>query len=406
MKTGRAIAVAFKNLTRNRLRSFLMMIGIVIGITALTMIVSAGVGARDRVMERVKKFGLESMMVLAGGGIQPMRQQAAGEPTTTLTLEDAVAMQQEIRAIAGVSPSNQKRQAEVTFRDRSATTTVVGVTPPFVSVWDWDVATGEFITDEDMASLARVCIVGPTVQRVLFGESTPLGEQVRIGNVQCEIKGVMRAKGASPGGGDMDDRIYMPLSTLMRRVVNVDYVSGIKVRLTTARELDSATAAIRALLRERHKLAAGTPDDFTIVTPTEITKMAEKVTGTFNILLALVAAVSLVAGGVVVANIMLVSVNERRKEIGLRKAVGARSRDIMLQFLYEATAVTLSGGLVGIGLGAVGVRVLEAVTDMPTSISWESLALGVVSSSLVGLIAGLQPARKAAAMLPIEALRT
>jgi putative ABC transport system permease protein len=188
-------------------------------------------------------------------------------------------------------------------------------------------------------------------------------------------------------------------------VTNVDYISAIKVRLTTAKDMDKTAASVQALLRERHKLAPGTPDDFTITTPTEVTKMAEKVAGTFNIFLALVAAISLISGGVVVANIMLISVNERRKEIGLRKAVGALRKDIMLQFLYEATAVTLTGGVIGIILGAIGAKILEAITQMPTSISWESVALGVIFSSLVGIIAGLQPARRAAALQPIEAMR-
>jgi putative ABC transport system permease protein len=405
MKTGRVLKVAFKGLGRNKLRTFLMMIGIVIGITALTLVVSAGLGAQDRIMERVKKFGLESMMVFAGAG-REMGQPTAGQPATSLKLEDAVAMKQEIRAIADIAPFNQKRQAEVKFQDKSTTTMVFGVTPSWAPVWDWDAAEGDFITDEDLTSLARVCVLGPTVKRELFGAANPIGGQLRIGNVQFEIKGVMQAKGTSPAGGDMDNRIYIPLSTLMRRVTNVDYISAIKVRLTTARDMDKTAASIQALLRERHKLGPGTPDDFTITTPTEVTKMAEKVAGTFNIFLALVAAISLIAGGVVVANIMLISVNERRKEIGLRKAVGALRKDIMLQFLYEATAVTLTGGVIGIVLGAIGAKILEAITQMPMSISWESVALGVVFSSLVGIVAGLQPAKKAAALQPIEAMRT
>jgi len=404
MKTGRVLKVAFKGLGRNKLRTFLMMIGIVIGITALTLVVSAGMGAQDRIMERVKKFGLESMMVFAGAG-REMGQPMSGQAATTLTLEDAATMKQEIKAIGDVAPFNQKRQAEVKFQDKSTTTSVFGVTPSWAPVWDWDAAEGDFITDEDASSLARVCILGPTVKRELFGTANPIGEQLRIGNVQFEIKGVMQAKGTSPAGGDMDNRIYIPLSTLMRRVTNVDYISAIKVRLTTAKDMDKTAASVQALLRERHKLAPGTPDDFTITTPTEVTKMAEKVAGTFNIFLALVAAISLISGGVVVANIMLISVNERRKEIGLRKAVGALRKDIMLQFLYEATAVTLTGGVIGIILGAIGAKILEAITQMPTSISWESVALGVIFSSLVGIIAGLQPARRAAALQPIEAMR-
>jgi putative ABC transport system permease protein len=344
------------------------------------------------------------MMVFAGAG-REMGQPTSGLPATTLTLEDVTTMKQEVKDIADVAPFNRKGQAEVKYQDKSTTTSVFGVTPSWAPVWDWDAAEGDFISDEDMASLARVCVIGPTVQNQLFGTANPLGEQLRIGSVQFEIKGIMQPKGTSPAGGDMDDRIYIPLSTLMRRVTNVDYISAIKIRLIAAKDMDKTAADIKALLRERHTLAAGTPDDFTITTPTEVRKTAEKVAGTFNIFLALVAAISLISGGVVVANIMLISVNERRKEIGLRKAVGAQRKDIMLQFLYEATAVTLTGGLIGIVLGAIGAKILEAITQMPTSISWESVVLGVVFSITVGIVAGLQPARKAAALQPMEALR-
>lgn len=405
MKTSRVVKVAFKGLTRNKLRTFLMMIGIVIGITALTLIVSAGLGAQDRVMDQVKKFGLESIMVFAGAG-REMGQPASGTPATTLTVDDAQAIKQEVSTVADVAPFARKSQAEIKYQEKSTTTTVFGVTPSWAPVWDWDASAGDFITDEDMTSLARVCVIGPTVQKELFGTVNPIGEQIRIGNVQFEVRGIMQAKGTSPAGGDMDNRIFIPLTTLMRRVANVDYISSIKIRLTTAKDMEKTAASIQALLRERHKMASGVPDDFTITTPTEVTKMAEKVSGTFNIFLALVAAISLIAGGVVVANIMLISVNERRKEIGLRKAVGAQRKDILLQFLYEATAVTLTGGVIGILLGAIGAKLLEAITQMPTSISWESVALGVLFSSLVGIVAGLQPARRAAALQPIEALRS
>jgi putative ABC transport system permease protein len=405
MKTSRVLKVAFKGLGKNKLRTFLMMIGIVIGITALTLIVSVGLGAQDRVMDRVKKFGLESLMVLSGAG-RELGHPTSGQQATTLTLEDTKAIQQEIKTISDMAPFIHKVPAEIKFQEKSVTTSIFGVTPSWAPVWDWDAAQGDFIMDEDLASLARVCVIGPTVQKELFGTANPIGERLRIGSVQFEIKGIMQAKGTSPAGVDMDDRIYIPLSTLMRRVANVDYLTAIKVRLNTANDMDKTATDIRALLRERHKLAAGTPDDFTITTPTEVKKMAEKVAGTFNIFLALVAAISLISGGVVVANIMLISVNERRKEIGLRKAVGAQRKDIMLQFLYEATAVTLTGGVIGIILGAIAAKILEAIMQMPTSISWESVVVGVVFSSLVGIIAGLQPAKKAAALQPIEALRS
>ena len=405
MKTSRIVKTAFKGLGRNKTRTFLMMIGVVIGIVALTLVVSAALGAQKRVMERVRKFGLDSLMVSAGGG-QEMGRPSSGQPTTTLKIEDAVALREEVKAVVGAAPFNRRPQTEVKFEDRSTTTAVFGVTPAWAPVWDWGAKSGDFITEEDMDTLARLAVIGETARRELFGTADPIGETVRVGNVPFEIKGLMQDKGTSPGGGDMDNRLYIPLTTFMRRVANVDYLSGIKVRLRSVEDMEAAAADIGAVLRERHRIAPGMPDDFTVRKPDEVKEMAEKVAGTFNVLLIAVAAISLIAGGVVVSNIMLISVNERRREIGLRKAVGARRRHILLQFLLESAAVTLAGGVVGILLGAAGAWLMGALTDLPTALSWQSAALGVIFSSLVGLVAGLHPARRAAALQPVDALRS
>jgi putative ABC transport system permease protein len=381
-----------------------MMIGIVIGITALTLIVAVGLGARERVMERVRKFGLNSIMIWAGGpeAVPPNR----GAPATTMKLEDAPALEQNIRNVTGVAPFHRQAEADVKYQDKSATTMIFACTPALAPLWDLAVAQGEFITDEDVTNLSRVGVIGTTVRKELFGSTDPIGQQVRIGNVAFTVTGTMRAKGVSPRGGDMDDRIYVPLSTYMRRLANVDYIGVIRVQFRSPDNIKAAIPEITSLLRERHQLAAGLPDDFSIVTPTEITDVAQKALGTFNLLLVLVGAISLLAGGVVVANIMLISVNERRREIGLRKAVGARSRDIMLQFLLEASAVTLAGGVIGIVLGIGGARLLSMIAKVPTTLSWASILIGVVFSVLIGIIAGVQPARRAARLQPIEALRS
>lgn len=399
MKPGRAIGVAFRSLGRNRLRTFLMMIGIVIGITALTLIVAVGLGARQRVMERVRKFGLESVMIWAG-------EREAVPSVTTMKLEDAKALKQSIRGVVDVAPFQRQAQTDVKYQDKSASTMIFACTPTLAPLWDLAVAQGEFITDEDVTNLSRVGVIGTTVRKELFGATDPIGQQVRIGNVAFTITGTMQSKGVSPRGGDMDDRIYVPLSTYMRRLANVDYIGAIRVRFQSPANIGKAIPEITALLRERHQLAAGLPDDFSIATPTEITQVAEKALGTFNIFLVLIAGIALIAGGVVVANIMLISVNERRREIGLRKAVGARSRDIMLQFLLEASAVTLAGGVIGIVLGIGGAKLLSVIAKIPTTLSWASILIGVVFSVLIGIIAGVQPARRAARLQPIEALRS
>jgi putative ABC transport system permease protein len=404
VKARTAGTIAWTSLRRNPLRSFLMMIGIVVGITALTLVLSAGLGARQRVMERVEKFGVASLMVNAGGGME--RGRAAGMvPATTLKLADAEALVREIPAIADAAPFARHSQVDTSWQGRTTSAPVFGVTPAWAPVWDWHPADGEFVTDDDMAALARVCVIGPTVVRELFGEASPIGETIQIGAAPFRVVGVMQPKGTSPAGGDMDNRIFIPLSTFMRRVANVDHLNGIKLRLRSVQDLDRTTASIKALLREQHRLGPDDPDDFAVTTPAEVTVMAEQVAGTFNLFLVLIAGISLVAGGVVVANIMLMSVTERRREIGLRKAVGAHRRDIVQLFLLEAAAVTLAGGVVGILLGLAGARLLAWLTDVPAVVAWEAVALGLVFSAAVGILAGLQPARRAAAMTPIDALR-
>ncbi len=405
MKTRRIIKDALKNLAKYKLRSFLMMIGIIIGIIALTMVISAGLGARDRVMERVKKFGLESIMVRSNAGSRLGPQPSSGELITTLILEDSDVLKNEIRGIREVAPFNNRGNSSITYFERSTTAAVFGVTPSWAYVWDWDVTEGEFITDEDMSTLNRICLLGPTVQKELFGDNNPMGEQIQIGNVQFIVKGILQAKGTSPGGGDMDSRVMIPLSTFMRRVANVDYLGGIKILLESSADIEKVKEEITLLLRERHKIAPGIPDDFAVTTATEVTQMAEKVSGTFNLFLVLLAGISLVTGGVVVANIMFISVNERKKEIGLRKALGANTKDIMRQFLFEASTVTLLGGLLGILLGIAGAKILSAAMQIPAAVSWAGILTGVISSTIIGTIAGIQPARRAAGMDPVETLR-
>jgi putative ABC transport system permease protein len=320
-------------------------------------------------------------------------------------LEDVEYLEREIPEIKGLAPFSRKGNADVKYFEKSYTSSVIGITPSYAPVWNWDVTQGEFITDEDMKTLNRVCLIGPTVQKELFGDNYPIGEQIRIGNIQFEVKGILESKGTSPGGGDMDNRIMIPLSTLMRRVANIDYLSATKVLLHNPKEINVTVEKISQILRERHSLAEGVPNDFTVITPTEVTKMAEKVSGTFNIFLALIAGLSLITGGFVIANIMTISVNERKKEIGLRMAIGASSKKIVMQFLFEALAVTISGGIIGIILGGTGAIILGIVMQMPVSVSWESILVGVISASAIGIIAGIQPAKKAARLNPIEALK-
>jgi putative ABC transport system permease protein len=405
MKTGRIIKTAFRGLSKNKMRTFFMMIGIVIGIMAVTMVISVGLGAEERVMERVKKFGLESVMVFSGGGTQLMGSESGGL-TTTLKLSDAEALVLQVSNINDVAPFSRMPNATVKYQELSSNPSIQGVTASYTSVWDIDVSEGRFISFEDDARMTRVCVIAPTVQKELFGEMDPIGEQIRIGNVPFEIIGILQPRGTSPGGGDMDNRVFIPLQTLMRRTANIDYLAGIKVQLKSIKDIDNTSANIKSILRERHKLTKGEPDDFRVITPTEVTQFAEKVSGTFNLFLVLVAGISLIAGGFVITNIMLISVSERKNEIGLHKAVGGRKKDIQMQFLLETITITFVGGVIGIVLGFIGAKIISLITEIPASYSWEGILTGIIFSSLVGLIAGMQPAKRASSLDPIEALRS
>lgn len=412
MKTERIIKTALRGLSKNKMRTFFMMVGIVIGIMAITMVISVGLGAEERVTERVKKFGFESVMVFSGGGTQMMRNES-GAPTTTLKLADAEVLVSQVSNIIDVSPFSRMPGTTVKYQELSSNPSVQGVTSSYTSVWDIDVSEGRFISSEDDSRMARVCVIAPTVKKELFptgsgqvGDVNPIGEQIRIGNVPFEVIGILQPRGTSPGGGDMDNRILIPLQTLMRRTANIDYLSGIKIKLKSNDEIPNTSVDIKSILREQHKLAENEPDDFRIITPTEVTQFAEKVSGTFNLFLVLVAGISLIAGGFVITNIMLISVSERKNEIGLRKAVGARKKDIQRQFLIETITVTFIGGVSGIVLGFIGAKIVSIITAMPASYSWEGILTGIIFSSLVGLIAGMQPAKRASVLDPIEALRS
>lgn len=403
MKSTRIVRSAFRGLGRNKLRTFFMMIGIVIGITAVTVVMAIGLGAEKQVMERVEKFGLESLMVFAGGG-REIGMPTGGE-VTTLKIADSDALLQAIPQISGAAPFQRLSERTVRYRESTETYTVFGATPEWAVVWDWYAREGRFVSGEDERRMARVAVLGATVKEELFGDSDPIGEQLRIGNVTFEVVGVLESRGTSPGAGDMDARVIVPLSTLMRRMANVDHIAGIKIKLDGGDEMERTVEAIHDVLRGRHYISGGEPDDFRVISPDEVTEFAGQIAGTFNVFLVLVAGISLLAGGFVIANIMLISVSERRGEIGLRKAVGARRRHIRGQFLLEAVTVTLVGGVLGILLGFAGAAALGRILQMPVSVSWESVALGVTFSSLVGILAGLQPAKAAAALQPVEALQ-
>jgi len=404
MKKSRIIKSGFRGMGRHKVRTFFMMLGIVVGIFALTVIFSIGLGTENQVMSEIEKmFSANDILISAGGtGMGGPRQ---GGPVTTFKIADLEAIAEEIPNVEIWDPMIMATGREAVYKDKSATTSVFGHSSKAEIVWNRSVVSGEFIDNQDMESSSRVALIGQHLAEELFGDGDPLDEQVRIGNVPFRIKGVLELQGVDPHGLDRDHELWIPITTAMRRLMNVDNIPTAKLRLRDAGKMKEAETQITEILRERHNLAPQEPNDFHILTPVQVREMVSGANRVFNLFLPLIAAISLVVGGVVVANLMLLSVNERVPEIGLRKAAGARSKDILLQFIMETTVVTFVGGIIGIVIGLVGVGAVTSMMGVPFTISWQALIIAVLSSTIIGFLAGIFPARRAAALQPVEALR-
>jgi len=402
MRLLRMSKQAIRSMAENKTRTFLMMLGVIIGVATLTVITSAVLGARAEVMGKVEKWGIDQISVMAGAGRKPGVPQTI---PTTLRIEDAQAMLSEIENIKDVSPQINRRDFPVKHGGNSTYGVLVAANPNWSSVWNTRPETGRFLSEEDTSRLARVAVIGKTVQKDLFEDEDPVGKQILVGNNPFEVIGVLEARGTSPTGLDLDTRVVIPLSTGQKRVFNQDYLFMIKTVLHDSSTMGQTVDDVRALLRERHNLQTGVEDDFTIVTPTQVMAIASKLSTIFSVFLILITGISLTVGGIVIANIMFIAVNERREEIGIRRAVGARKGDILVQFLMEAVSVATTGGFIGIIAGFLGLKALAGFIKLPTALMWESIVLALFSAIIVGLLAGIQPAKKAASLNPIEALR-
>ncbi|MEW6108032.1 MAG: ABC transporter permease [Nitrospirota bacterium] len=403
MKITRLAKVSLKASSKNRLRTFFMMLGVIIGIATLTVIVSLSLGTREEIMKKVKKFGLDEIAISPGAG--KVLGVPGESPTVTLTMDDAEAISSEIKNVQLVAPAFNIKNVTVKNGDLNVTTMIAGVTVDWLEVWDWNVTEGEFLNDDDVSNHSRVALLGKGVADQLFGKTDPVGESITIRNLSFKVKGVLESKGTSPAGTDMDDRVVVPLSTAQKRLANKEFLSQIKIKLADYKKMTETVINIKALLRERHHLNAQDTDDFSIVTPTEAEKVATTVSTAFMLFLAGVSLISLIVGGIIIMNIMLISVNERQQEIGLRRAVGATRGDILLQFLIEALFTTAMGGIIGVLAGFVVSKSLFLVAHLPIVISWIPFAVGSIFSIVIGLVFGIQPARKAAALEPVDAMR-
>jgi len=400
---------ALRALRTNTLRSVTTTLGIVIGVAAIIAMVGVGAGAQERVAEQIRSLGSNLLVVVAStanlGGVR-----AGAGTRIALSDDDAFAMQRELPAVQAAAPA-LSRQLQVVRGNLNWATLISGVTTEWFEVKDWRVLDGRPITSEDYHSAAKVAVIGQTAAYHLFGDDDPIGHSIRIQRVPFVIVGVLDRKGQNTSGQDQDDVVMVPLSTARARLFGriragrPRAVWAITVKVRQTEDFATAASQIQDLLRQRHRLQPYDDDDFTIRDPLETVQAQQEAARVMAYLLAAIAAVSLLVGGIGIMNVMLVSVTERTREIGLRMAVGARQRDILIQFLGEALVLSLVGGAIGVGVGLGSSTAISHFADWRTLIAIDAIVVAFCSSAAVGIVFGLYPARKAARLDPIEALR-
>jgi len=399
---------ALRALTTNLLRSILTMLGIIIGVAAVITMIAVGSGAQQRVAEQMKSLGSNIMLVLPGSQTAGGARMGA-QTGQNLTEEDAAAIAREVPQVQVAAPSN-RATAQLVAGNANWSTSITGTTNDYFEARDWPLDAGRMFEAGELQGSGKVAIVGQTVARQLFGDVDPIDQVVRIRNVPVTIVGVLAAKGQNSFGQDQDDIVIVPISTLRNRIQGgnagkLRRVSTINVKVVEGESMKAAEEGVRELLRQRQKLQPGADDSFTVRNLTEILQAQEASSRVMTLLLAAVAGVSLVVGGIGIMNIMLVSVTERTREIGLRMAVGARGRDILVQFLIEAITLSLVGGAIGVLLGAASTWAVAAFAGWTVALTGSSILLAAGFSAAVGVFFGFYPARRAAALLPIQALR-
>ena len=405
MKTTDILQETYTALTSNMIRSGLTMLGIVIGIGSVIAMVSIGQGAQSSIQARIQSIGSNLVLVEPGAQRGPGVQVSQGRGSSrTLLAEDADAILQNVTSVAAVAPELSGRY-QVTAKGTNTNTSVVGVTPSYPDVRNVQIDQGAFITQQNLLSLSKVAVLGPTARDDLFGVGADaVGQTVRIRGMEFKVVGVTQAKGGS-GFGSQDDMIFIPLTTAQRLLAGSDYVTTISVQAQNQTAMADVQQQITNLLLERHHISDPALADFSTLNQEDIVATASSVTQTFTILLASVAAISLVVGGIGIMNMMLTTVTERTREIGLRKAIGAKKRDINAQFLIEAVMLTFAGGFAGIVLGCAVSFIITRLGILEPAISLPSIALAFGVSAAIGIIFGYYPAQRASRLNPIEALR-
>jgi len=403
MKIMNILLSAFRALRRNKMRSFLTMLGIIIGVGTVIAMLAIGQGAQYSVEQQINSLGTNVLIVSPGSQQSSGLKMGAGT-MTTLTEDDAQAIQRECPAVSLLSPGS-RAGGQIIAGNMNWQTGIEGTGTDYLDIRKWKVEYGDFYTEQDIKGGAKVCVLGRTVAEALFPESSPVGQTVRIRNVPCKVVGVLAKKGQNAMGQDQDDVILAPYTTVLRRLTWYPYLRQILISATSSANIPVAQAQITEVLRMRHKTAVNDPDDFTIRNQADLVTAMTATTQILTVLLACIASVSLLVGGIGIMNIMLVSVTERTREIGIRMSVGARSRDILTQFLIEALVLSLIGGFVGILFGVTGSTLISDLAKWPTIITAFSIILSVSFSIAIGIFFGFYPARKAALLNPIDALR-
>ncbi len=401
-----SLLIALRALMVNKMRSALTMLGIIIGVGAVIAMVAVGLGAESRIKEQISSMGSNLLMVVPGSFTSGGMRFGAGS-RATLTVEDAKAIAAEISGVKYTAPVTEG-QVQVVFGNQNWSTEAQGTTPEFLDIRNWSIASGRPFTLQEVESSSKVCILGNTLVENLFGGIDPIGQIVRIKKFPFTVVGALEPKGQSGMGRDQDDIVFVPFTTGQRNLFGRDIpgtVRQIAVQAKGPEVLSEVEEQINDLLRQRHRILASQENDFTVRNLTELMGTIEQTGKVMALLLASIASISLIVGGIGIMNIMLVSVTERTREIGIRIAVGAKGRDILLQFLIESLVLSLIGGILGIGIGIVGTLILSHFTQWPTLFSVNAILLAFLFSGSVGVFFGFYPARKASLLNPIEALR-
>ena len=408
MTYGDCIMAALGAIQANVLRSVLTALGIIIGVAAVIVMISVGAGAQKQVDDVIKKLGSNLVIVVPGTTTSGGARGARGS-RRTLTEDDAIAIQNEVPTVK-VSAPTVRGSGQIIFGNQNWSTVIRGVTPDYGQAREWEIADGRWFSNDEVRSAAKVALIGETVSESLFGNDNPVGQIIRIKRVPFTVIGTLVGKGETPMGNDMDDVVFIPLTTAKKRTlggrrVSGRLVGGVFVKSNSAEVVDDTIRDMTKLLRLRHKIRPGQPNDFFVRTLSSILEARANSSRVMNLLLAAVASISLIVGGIGIMNIMLVSVTERTREIGLRMAVGAKGRDILLQFLIEAVTLSLIGGVIGIVFGLGGSYIIARIGNSPAIVQPFSIFLAFGFAAAVGVFFGFYPARKAARLDPIEALR-